>query len=140
MYTSHGVPLKASANCRGEDLAVAITQRQRTWCLRRSHNTAIVIDIGGFGNEHSSAPDKLRWNWLRAQPTSTPVETVRNPIGTWSGFFFFVGMSSSNSFLSIFPAYVRELSGRTARWFHGDGASRLQCVPERLCSNIHKIS
>ena len=52
--SSHGVPLKASANHHSENLAVAITQRQRTQCLRRSHNTAIVIDIGGFGNKHSS--------------------------------------------------------------------------------------
>ena len=48
MYTSHGIPLKASANCRGENLALAITQRPRTQCLWRSHNTATVIDVKRF--------------------------------------------------------------------------------------------
>ena len=30
---------------------------------RRSHNTAIVVDIGRLGNEKSSARGKLRRNW-----------------------------------------------------------------------------
>ena len=34
MYTSHGVPVKASANCCGEYLAIAIAQRQLAKSLR----------------------------------------------------------------------------------------------------------
>ena len=34
MHTSHGVRLEASANRRGENVAVAITQFQRTQYLR----------------------------------------------------------------------------------------------------------
>ena len=30
MYASHGVPVKASTNCRGKNLAIAIARRQRT--------------------------------------------------------------------------------------------------------------
>ena len=30
MYTSHGVPLKASANRRGENLAITVAQCQQT--------------------------------------------------------------------------------------------------------------
>ena len=56
---------------------------------------------GELGNEDSSARVELRRNWatpnhvfvrvvkdLRPQPSSTPVETTRNPIRTWSGFLF----------------------------------------------------
>ena len=93
-YASHGVPMKASANHRGQNLAITIAQCQRTWSVQRSHKTAVVIDIGRFGNEHGSACGKLRRNRttfehtfvrieqeLGAQSSSTSVEALQNPIG-----------------------------------------------------------
>ena len=62
MYASHGVPVKASPNRRGENLAITITQCQRTQCVQRSHDEAIVVDVGGLGNENSSARSELYRN------------------------------------------------------------------------------
>ena len=44
---------------RGENLALTIAQCQWTWCVWRSHDEAVVVDIGGLGNENSSARSKL---------------------------------------------------------------------------------
>ena len=93
-----------------------------SWCtierLGKSHNTAIVVDIGGSGNENSSARGKLCWNKatlnhvlvrfvqkLRTQVSSAPGEAKRNPIRARSGFLLcgheFTKFASVN-----FPAYV----------------------------------
>ena len=56
VYT-HGVSMKASANRRCENLAITVTQRQRTQCVRPSHK-AIVVHIGGLGNENGSTRSK----------------------------------------------------------------------------------
>ena len=62
MYASLGEPMKASANRRGENLAITIALCQRKWSVRRSHNTAVVMDIGRFGDEHGAACSELRRN------------------------------------------------------------------------------
>ena len=51
MYTSHGVPLKESADRRGKNLTITITQGQRSQCIRRSHDETIVVDVGRVGEE-----------------------------------------------------------------------------------------
>ena len=58
---NHGVPMKASADC-GENLAITRTQCQRAQRVRRPHNTAVVVNVRGRGNENSSARSKLRRN------------------------------------------------------------------------------
>ena len=60
MFSSHGVPFKASANRRGKNLAITITQGYKKQRVRRSHNEAIVIDVGGLGNEDRPTCSKLK--------------------------------------------------------------------------------
>ena len=54
MDTSHDVPLKDSANRRGENLAITITVSMDV-VPPAILQTAIVVDVGGFGNEDSLA-------------------------------------------------------------------------------------
>ena len=114
MKTSHGLPVKASADRRLENLAITIAQCQLSTDVRRQA-------ISRYGpcyrhrkiwDENVSARSKLRRNRatfehilksieqeLAAQSSSTSVEAIRNSIRTWCGLF--VVAISSNSCRSL---------------------------------------
>ena len=122
MYTSRGVPLKASADRRGENLAVTKTKCQRTNCVQRSHIKADVVDIGGLGNEKHFYPRQIAPEFshpqshvcprcIRIEEPNPPAHLSRPwiPIGSWSRFFF--RGHEIIKFISVnFPTYaVRSL-------------------------------
>ena len=62
MYATHGVPLEASTDSRGEKFAIAIAQCQWTQCVWRSNNSSIVIDVRGLGNKNRPTLSEMFWN------------------------------------------------------------------------------
>ena len=89
MYTSHGVPVKASANRCGENLAITVVQCQRVQRVQRPHNPAVVVDIGGFGDESSSARGKLHRNRAPRELLACPLSVNLHgpPITLLTNFF-----------------------------------------------------
>ena len=84
MYTSHGVPVKASTYCRRKNLAATITQSQWAQGLGDRHCST-------FGNNAGTVPPSSTCLYVlnrtcEPNPTLTPVKAVRNPIRARSGF------------------------------------------------------
>ena len=99
MKTSHCVPLKASANRCGKNLAITLHRVDGRSASGDLTIKPLLSTSEDLGIQNSSARGKLHRNWathnhmfvrivleLRTQPSSTSVETFWNPIGTWSGF------------------------------------------------------
>ena len=96
----HPYIVVASSIIRSQPKRVAGNREGAVLCYFPSQLHS-VVDIGALGDENSSARGKQRRNWatlnhvfvrfvmeLRGQSSSTPVETIRNPIGVWSRFLF----------------------------------------------------
>ena len=132
----------------------SITLCRRTWCVRRSHDEAIAVDVGGLGNENGSARSKLCRNkatlklvlgfrWIRTESPILPhtcggcTESHRGleQIPFFCDYYFIKFMSI------IFATENRQApSERTARWSHGNGAVRLRHGPQKSYSNSHIVS
>ena len=153
MYASHGVPVKALTNCCGENLAAAISVNERSTSggLTIMPLLSTPEDLGmktvllaakctGRGPPSFTCLYALLLK-LKAQPSSTPVETVWNPIGTWSRFLLF-----GHEFVKLVLSITQRMSSRSFLNVPQDGfivvvdASRLQRAPERLHTNIHIVS